>query len=208
MSSPPERPLVRFEVGASQQPLEVALQEKDGSHFVAIKAAGGGVTIPAAMLPELKRALSSIEDALAADSLFEGFENKTARRGRPPVFANDSEREFAALLDFYQLRWSYEPATFPIVWNSHGRVTESFTPDFYLKDFNLFIELTTLKQSLVTRKNRKVRLFRKHYQDRPIRIFYGKDYHALITKYGLAPAGGRGGRATSQFPAPGNHGGY
>jgi hypoxanthine phosphoribosyltransferase len=69
-------------------------------------------------------------------------------------------------------------------------VRESFTPDFYLPDYGLFIELTTMKQSLVTRKNRKLRLFKEHYPNIGIKLFYGKDYKALLTKYGLSPHSG------------------
>lgn len=106
---------------------------------------------------------------------------------RPPVrFAHDSEKEFARILDFYGIRWEYEPLSFPLEWDDRGRVLESFSPDFYLLDFDLYIELTTLKQSLVTRKNRKIRRFRELYPDARIMIFYGRDYRNLLAKYGLA----------------------
>ncbi len=188
MADSPERPVSRFEVSADRH-IEVALERRNGTSFISIQEVNGprgAVSVPAAMLPELKRALSRVEEALSERGELEDFEDATAYRGKGAAFANDSEREFAALLDYYRIRWEYEPATFPIVWDPQGNVAESFTPDFYLKDFKLFIELTTMRQSLVTRKNRKVRLFKKHYPDRPIRVFYGRDYRALITKYGLA----------------------
>ena len=72
-----------------------------------------------------------------------------------------SKEEFAKILKFYHVKWEYEPKTFPIKWDEGGNVIESFTPDFYLPDLNLYIELTTMKQSLVTKKNRKVRLLKK-----------------------------------------------
>ncbi len=100
-------------------------------------------------------------------------------------FAHESEREFAAILDFYQIRWEYEPRTFPLRWNESGRMIESFTPDFYLVDHDLFIELTTLKQSLVTKKNRKLRLIRSLYPDIRIKLLYGRDFRSLMAKYGL-----------------------
>jgi hypothetical protein len=83
------------------------------------------------------------------------------------------------------VRWDYEPTTFPIAWDEEGYVRESFTPDFFLPDYGVFIELTTMKQSLVTKKNRKVRLFEQHYPDMPIKLFYGKDYKALLAKFGI-----------------------
>ena len=101
-------------------------------------------------------------------------------------FAHPSEEEFAKVLDFYQIRWEYEPRTFPLAWDEAGNATEAFSPDFYLVDFDLFIELTTLKQSLVTEKNRKIRRFRELYPDVALKVFYGRDYRNLLTKYGLA----------------------
>jgi cytidylate kinase len=101
-------------------------------------------------------------------------------------FAHPSEEEFAKVLDFYQIRWEYEPKTFPLAWDEAGNTTEAFSPDFYLVDFNLFIELTTLKQSLVTEKNRKIRRFRELYPEVKLKVFYGRDYRNLLAKYGLA----------------------
>lgn len=68
-------------------------------------------------------------------------------------FAHASEAELARILDYYGVRWEYEPRTFPIFWNTDGKVVESFSPDFYLPELEVYVELTTLKQSLVRRKN-------------------------------------------------------
>ena len=81
--------------------------------------------------------------------------------------------------------WEYEPRSFPLRWNDAGQVLESFTPDFYLPEFDLYLELTTLKQSLVTKKNRKLRRLRELYPDIKIRLFYGRDIHSLFRKYGI-----------------------
>lgn len=105
---------------------------------------------------------------------------------RPLPFAHPSEAEFAKVLDFYRIRWEYEPKTFPLAWDEAGNATEAFSPDFYLVDFDLFIELTTLKQSLVTEKNRKIRRFRELYPEVKLKVFYGRDYRNLLAKYGLA----------------------
>jgi hypothetical protein len=99
-------------------------------------------------------------------------------------FAHASEEELARILDYYQVRWEYEPRRFPILWNLDGKVIESFSPDFYLPDLDLFLELTTLKQSLVRRKNRKLRRLRELYPDIRIKLLYGKDFKALMLKYG------------------------
>ncbi len=101
-------------------------------------------------------------------------------------FAHPSEEIFANLLDFYRVAWDYEPRSFPIQWDRDGKVSEAFTPDFYLPEFDLYVELTTMKQSLVTRKNRKVKLLRQLYPHVNIQVFYQKDFENLIFKYGLA----------------------
>jgi cytidylate kinase len=101
-------------------------------------------------------------------------------------FVHPSEEIFANLLDFYRINWEYEPRSFPLEWDAEGRVTEAFTPDFYLPDFDLYVELTTMKQSLVTRKNRKIRRLRQLYPGVNIQVFYEKDFRNLIFKYGLA----------------------
>ena len=72
-------------------------------------------------------------------------------------FAHASEAEMSRILDFYAVRWEYEPHTFPILWNLDGDVVESFAPDFYLPDLDLYLEMTTLRQRLVRKKNRKLR---------------------------------------------------
>jgi len=105
---------------------------------------------------------------------------------RKKMFAHASEEMFANLLDFYRIAWEYEPRSFPVQYGPDGAVLESFTPDFYLPEFDLYVELTTMKQSLVTRKNRKVRLLRQLYPHLNIQVFYQKDFENLIFKYGLA----------------------
>jgi hypothetical protein len=102
----------------------------------------------------------------------------------PARFAHASEAELARILDYYQVRWEYEPRTFPILWNLQGEVVESFAPDFYLPELDLYIELTTLKQTLVRKKNRKLRRLRELYPMIRIKLFYGKDFRALLLKYG------------------------
>lgn len=115
------------------------------------------------------------------------------RRRRPakaeaalPKFAHPSEAAFAKILDFYGVVWQYEPRTFPLQWDGE-RVAEAFTPDFYLPDLDLYLELTTLKQDLVREKNRKVRLVRQLYPEVKVRLLYKRDYLRLLAKYGYGP---------------------
>ena len=90
----------------------------------------------------------------------------------------------ARILDFYTVRWEYEPTTFPILWNLEGEVIESFAPDFYLPDLEVFLEMTTLRQRLVRKKNRKLRRLRELYPDIRIKLFYARDFRAMMLKYG------------------------
>jgi hypoxanthine phosphoribosyltransferase len=101
-----------------------------------------------------------------------------------PAFAHASEAEFARILDFYQVAWEYEPHVFPILWDVDGNLLESFAPDFFLPELELFVELTTLQQRLVRKKNRKVRRLRELYPDLRIKLFYARDFRALMLKYG------------------------
>ena len=105
-------------------------------------------------------------------------------------FAHASERQFARLLDFYQISWQYEPTSFPIAWDRDGNPVQRFTPDFYLSEFDLYIEITTLNQKLVTKKNRKVRRLRERYPEVNCKVFYQRDYLSLVAKYGLEDASG------------------
>jgi len=102
----------------------------------------------------------------------------------PPRFAHDSEAELARILDFYGVAWRYEPDVFPISWNADGAVIESFAPDFHLPEIGLYVELTTLKQSLVRKKNRKLRRMRQLYPEVRVKLFYARDFRALMLKYG------------------------
>jgi cytidylate kinase-like protein len=136
---------------------------------------------------------------VAGELLFEA-RLQLARRGIVPItkaadrapagasFGHPSEKMFANLLDFYRIEWEYEPRTFSLQWNKEGEVTEAFTPDFYLPQFDLYVELTTMKQSLVTKKNRKVKLLRAIYPHINIQVFYQKDFQDLVSKYGLKMA--------------------
>ena len=103
-------------------------------------------------------------------------------------FAHASEAEMSRILDFYAVRWEYEPDTFPILWNLDGDVVESFSPDFYLPDLDLYLEMTTLRQRLVRKKNRKLRRLRELYPMVRVKLFYARDFRALLLKYGRLDA--------------------
>jgi hypothetical protein len=105
--------------------------------------------------------------------------------GRPVTFPHPSEKEFARILDFYQIPWQYEPRTFPLEWDERGNVKEAFSPDFYLPDQDLYVELTTLRAGLMNRKHRKLRRLKELYPDVQIKLVSRRDFANLLFKYGL-----------------------
>ena len=102
-----------------------------------------------------------------------------------PSFANRSELECAKILDYYGVPWDYEPRTFVLERDEGGRVVEAFTPDFHLPEQDLYLEVTVMKQSLVTRKNRKIRKLRERYPGIRIKLFTRRDFDRLSDKYKL-----------------------
>jgi hypoxanthine phosphoribosyltransferase len=98
-------------------------------------------------------------------------------------FVHPAEADFAAFLDFYRIRWQYEPKSFALRWRN-GRVAQMFTPDFYLPEQDLFVELTTMKQSLVTRKNRKIRRLKELYPSVNVVLLNRKGFHELLSRFG------------------------
>ena len=101
------------------------------------------------------------------------------------LFAHPSERDFSDLLSFFGVAWVYESVCFPLTRDPGGNVVESFTPDFYLPEYEVFVEVTTMRQKLVTRKNRKIRLFRELYPSLNLVIIYRKNFESLLLKLGL-----------------------
>jgi hypothetical protein len=106
-------------------------------------------------------------------------------RAPHPHFAHEAEETFARILDYYGIEWSYEPHTFPLERDVSGNVIEAFSPDFFLPQQNLYIELTTLRPQLTTRKNRKLRRLKELYPEINIKLFKRSDLRNLMVKYGL-----------------------
>jgi hypoxanthine phosphoribosyltransferase len=100
-------------------------------------------------------------------------------------FAHPAEEMFARILDYYGVRWVYEPRTFDLEWDESGKVTLAFTPDFYLPDQDLYVELTTLRPQLSTRKNKKLRLMQELYPQINIKLMKRREMRDLMVKYGL-----------------------
>ena len=89
------------------------------------------------------------------------------------------------MLDYYGVPWEYEPTTFVLERDPGGRVTSAFTPDFYLPEQDLYVEVTVMRQSLVTRKNRKLRELKRQYPEVMIKLFYRRDIERLAQRLRL-----------------------
>ncbi len=111
--------------------------------------------------------------------------SNTEEANPPPQFAHPAEEAFAKILDFYGIEWAYEPRTFPLEWDEHGKVAEAFSPDFYLPSQDLYIELTTLRPKLATFKNRRIRRMQELYPHIHVKLIKRHEVRQLMVKYGL-----------------------
>ena len=104
----------------------------------------------------------------------------------PPQFQNEAELECAKILDYYAVPWAVRAADVrPRSRRRTAGTTEAFTPDFYLPEQDLYLEVTVMKQSLVTRKNRKLQKVRERYPDVNVKLFYKRDLERLAQRYRL-----------------------
>jgi len=114
--------------------------------------------------------------------------SKTLENNSPspePQFSHPSEAEFARLLDYYGIPWQYEPRTFILEEDEQGHPVVAFSPDFYLPEQDLYVEVTTIRQKLITKKNRKVRRLRELYPDINIKLFTRRDFRTLLAHWGM-----------------------
>lgn len=102
-----------------------------------------------------------------------------------PIFVHSIEEEFARILDYYGIEWEYEPHTFALKTDDDGQVIQAFSPDFYLPQQELYIELTTMRPKLITKKNRKIRRMKELYPDINIKLFKRSDLRDMMIKYGM-----------------------
>jgi hypoxanthine phosphoribosyltransferase len=131
----------------------------------------------------LSEAVASLATVRAKPTETPSF--RVFRGSQPPRFANQIEVECAKILDYYGVPWDYEPRSFVLERDETGRVTKAFTPDFYLPEQDLYVEVTVMKQSLVTRKNRKLRELQQLYPGVRIKLFYRRDIERLAQRYQL-----------------------
>ncbi len=141
---------------------------------------------PAAMRPVYARNEGRPGSLLASSRWGRKQSDFQAYRGSdPPRFANRVEVECAKILDWYGVPWEYEPRSFVLERDADGRITSAFTPDFYLPEQDLYVEVTVMRQPLVTRKNRKLRQLRELYPDVSVKLFYRRDIERLAQRYRL-----------------------
>lgn len=194
-----------------QTPPRKQARDTSGSQATPVPSPSQTVTPDGAHLPETSAPVvttptspvsSPSPDALASDKATGGAAAHSASTHNPPgpgaessppggvitvggiAFHHASEAEFARLLNYYGIEWQYEPHQFPLQWRD-GRAVEMFSPDFYLTEFDLYIELTTMRQSLVRRKNRKLRRIRALYPEINIKLLYRRDYERLLQRFGI-----------------------
>jgi hypothetical protein len=110
------------------------------------------------------------------------FPNTSVKNTR---FSHAAEENFARILDYYGIEWEYEPRTFPLRWDDNGSIIEAFSPDFYLPGQDLYVELTTLRPELTTKKNRKIARLKELYPEINIKLFKRRELRDLMVKYGL-----------------------
>ena len=101
-----------------------------------------------------------------------------------PEFVHPVEAIFAQMLNHYGINWQYEPRTFVLAADTAGEIIEAFTPDFYLPDENLYVELTTLRPQLMTKKNRKMRLMEELYPETKVKLLRRRDLRDMLLQYG------------------------
>ncbi len=129
------------------------------------------------------------KDHMAREFLY----NSTEEAGRvqhrkefTTIMKDPSEIPFAKVLDMYNIRWIYEPKTFPLEWDDNGNVSLAFSPDFYLPDYNLYLELTVMNQRYTGLKKKKARLLNELYPGTNIEIVYRRDYDHLLRSLSTA----------------------
>lgn len=107
-----------------------------------------------------------------------------ATRDPEPSFAHPVERELARVYDELGIAWQYEPQAFVLAQGDDGRVLEAFRPDFYLSDWDVYVECTVARQRLTARKRSKARRAMARYGIR-VEIMYRRDMTRLAHRWGL-----------------------
>lgn len=129
------------------------------------------------------------KDHMAREFLYNSAEEAKRVQHREEfstIMKDPSEIPFAQVLDMYNIRWIYEPKTFPLEWDESGKVSLAFSPDFYLPDYNLYLELTVMNQRYTGLKKKKARLLNELYPGTKIEMVYRRDYDHLLRSLSTA----------------------
>ena len=94
-------------------------------------------------------------------------------------FAHYSEKIFSEHLDLFNIQWIYEPISFPLKWGS-GAIKMMFTPDFYLPELDVYVEITTMNQNLITKKQKKIKLANKLYPNYNFKLINESQYYNFL----------------------------
>lgn len=137
------------------------------------------VTVDAAV----SMAAGIYQDHMAREFLYDSSEESKRVRFRneaSTVMKEHSEIAFAKVLDMYRIRWIYEPKTFPLEYDDKGNMTLAFSPDFYLPEYDLYLELTVMNQRYASIKNKKTRLMNRLYPGTNVQVVFRRDFDHLL----------------------------
>ena len=95
-------------------------------------------------------------------------------------FAHYSEKVFSEHLDLFNITWIYEPTSFPLKWGS-GAIKMMFTPDFYLPELDIYVEITTMNQNLITKKQKKIKLAKKLYPKSNFKLINESQFYNFLS---------------------------
>ena len=95
-------------------------------------------------------------------------------------FAHYSEKLFSEHLDLFNIQWIYEPTSFPLKWG-RGAIKMMFTPDFYLPELDVYVEITTMNQNLITKKQKKIKLAKKLYPNYNFKLINESQFYNFLS---------------------------
>jgi len=96
-------------------------------------------------------------------------------------FAHEAEEQFATILNFYNLEWHYEPTMFVIRTDEDGVVRRGFTPDFYIPEYDTYVEITVMQKA--AKKRRKINNTLEIYPELNIILINRQDMEDLRVRY-------------------------
>lgn len=99
-----------------------------------------------------------------------------------PKFAHELEERFAEILDYFELEYEYEPTTFILKTTANGEIKQGFTPDFFIPEHNIYVEITAMNGSSCNKKRRKIEAIDELYGIKAI-LFHRKRIEDILTKF-------------------------